>query len=128
MEHYRSYHLLQPDEKRYLNILEETTVIKNNRVVTGLLWNNNVPYLPANRKMATNRLELLEKKFQKNPDFAKLYHDQIEEYIRLGHACQLNKEEEKCNSEITNYIPHHGVLNINKPGKVRVIFDASAKF
>ena len=81
MDHYRSYHLnfLQPDEKRSLNILEEITVIKNNRVVTGLLWNSNVPYLPANRKMATNRLELLEKKFQKNPDFVKLYHDQIEE-------------------------------------------------
>ena len=86
------------------------------------------PHLPANRKMAINRLESLEKKFQKNPDFAKLYHDQIEEYITLGHTRQLTKEEAKCNSKITNYIPHHGVLNINKPGKVRVVFDVSAKF
>ena len=35
--------------------------------------------------------------------------------------------EPKSNSEITNYIPHHGVLNINKPGKVQVAFNASAK-
>ena len=27
---------------------------------------------------------------------------------------------------ITNYVPHHGVLNVNKPNKVRVVFDAAA--
>ena len=75
--------------------------------------------------MAINRLESLEKKSQKDPVFAKLYHDQIEEYITLGHARQLTKEEAKCNSEITNYIPHHGVLNINKPEKVHVVFEVS---
>ena len=56
--------LLPPDEKRYLNILEETTVIKDNRVDTGLLWKSNVRHLPANRKMAINRLESPERKFQ----------------------------------------------------------------
>ena len=120
--------LLRPDEKRSLNILEETTDIKDNRVETGLLWRSDVPHLPADQKMAINRLESLEKKFQKNPDFAKLCYGQIEKYIKLGHTRQLTKEEAKCNSAITNYIPHHGVLNINKPGRVRVVFDASAKF
>ena len=28
---------------------------------------------------------------------------------------------------VTNYIPHHGVMNIHKPGRVTVVFDASAK-
>ena len=108
-----SSELLPPGEKRSLNILEETTVIKDNRVETGLLWKSDVTHLPANRKMAINRLESLEKRLQKNPDFAKLYHNQIEEYITLGHARQLIKEEAKCNSATTNYIPHHGVFNIN---------------
>ena len=89
---------------------------------------SNVPSLPANRKMKKKtRLESLERKFQKNTDFAKLYQDQIEEHIALDHARQLSKEEVKQNSEIINHIPHHGVLNINKPGKVRVVFDAFAK-
>ena len=29
---------------------------------------------------------------------------------------------------ITNYVPHHGVVNTHKPGKVRVVFDAAVKF
>ena len=68
------------------------------------------------------------KKFHKNPDFANLYCKQIDEYISLGHARKLSPKEAKACSEITNYILHHGVLNIGKPGKVRVVFDASAKF
>ena len=85
--------MLSPYEKRSPNILEETTVIEDNRIETVLLWKSNVPHLPANRKIAINRLESLQKKFQKNPDFAKRYHDQIEEYIKIGHALQLTKEE-----------------------------------
>ena len=27
-----------------------------------------------------------------------------------------------------NYLPHHGVSNINKPGRVRVVFNTGAKF
>ena len=27
---------------------------------------------------------------------------------------------------LLKYVPHHGVLNLNKPNKVRVIFDAAA--
>ena len=42
-----SLELLPPDEKRYLNILEETTVIKDNRVNTVLLRKSYVPHLPA---------------------------------------------------------------------------------
>ena len=37
-------------------------------------------------------------------------------------------EKAKSDSEITNYISRHGVLIINKLGKVRVVFDACAKF
>ena len=29
---------------------------------------------------------------------------------------------------MTNYVPHHGVTNVNKPGKVRGVFDAAEQF
>ena len=31
-------------------------------------------------------------------------------------------------TSITNYVPHHGVTNVNKPGKGRVVYDAAAEF
>ena len=43
-----SSEFLAPDKKISLNILEETTVIKDNRFKTGLLWKSGVPHLPAN--------------------------------------------------------------------------------
>ena len=38
------------------------------------------------------------------------------------------KLEGKSQTPTTNYVPQHGVVNSNKPKKVRVLFDASAKF
>ena len=64
----------------------------------------------------------------KNPEFAELYRKQINEYIDLGHAVKLTNDHSLNISDITNCVPHHGVLNINKPGRVRVVFNASAKY
>ena len=38
------------------------------------------------------------------------------------------KLDGKLQTPTTNYVPHHGVVNSNKPEKVRVLFDAAAKF
>ena len=57
-----------------------------------------------------------------------MYKQQINEYIALGDARKLSENETAAKTSITNYIPHHRVTNVNKPGKVRVVFDASAKF
>ena len=70
---------------------------------------------------------MLEKKFKKNPGFHEIYKTQIKAYLELGHAKQLTREEPRNTSVVTNYIPHQGVMNIHKPGRVRVVFDASAK-
>ena len=70
-----SSELLPPGEKVSLNIIEETTVIKDNRAETSLLWKVVAPHLTANRKISINSLESLKRKLQKNLDFAKLYHE-----------------------------------------------------
>ena len=56
-----------------------------------------------------------------------MYKKQIEDYIKLGHAKLLSREESSNFSNKTNHIPHYGATNVNKPGTVRVVFDASAK-
>ena len=120
--------LLSPTEKQALQILENNTILKNGHFETPLLWKSESPKLPNNRTLAKKRFQSLENKFAKNPEFAELYRKQINEYIDLGHAVKLTYDHSLNISDITNYIPHHGVLSINKPGRVRVVFDASAKY
>ena len=120
--------LLPKNEQRAIHILESTTVKKMNRYEVGLLWKSDEPKLPNNRALAVSRLKSLESKFSKQPQLAEKYKTTINDYISKGHATKLTQAESSVVTSITNYIPHHGVTNPNKPGKVRVVFDAAAKY
>ena len=100
---------------------------KSGHYSVGLLWNNENTKLPYNRKIAVSRLKSLEKKFRKEPEFCQKYQQTIESYLKNGYATKLNTKLYNENKEIVNYIPHHEVKNVNKPGKIRVVFDAGAK-
>ena len=52
----------------------------------------------------------------------------IEDCVTKGYARKLTKEEAATVSQTTWFLPHHPVSNPNKPGKVRVVFDAAARF
>ena len=47
---------------------------------------------------------------------------------RVRGAIKLTEREANKTSNITNYIPHHCVSHPEKPNKVRVVFDAFAKY
>ena len=52
----------------------------------------------------------------------------MKEYIKKGYARKLSDKEANTISPRTNHIPHHSVTSINKPNKLRIVFDAAAKF
>ena len=101
-------------------MLESITILKNGHFESPLLWKSESPKLPNNRTLAKKRFQSLENKFAKNPEFAELYRKQINEYIDVGHAVKLTNDHSLDISDITNYVPHHSVLSINKPGRVRI--------
>ena len=80
-----------------------------------------------NREFAIQRFRSLKKRFSKNPEFFNMYKSQFNDYITSGQAKLLSPEKKNNTSSTTNYIPHHEVSNINKPDRVRVVSDASAK-
>ena len=52
----------------------------------------------------------------------------MKDYINKGHSSKLLLKELEKTPFYTNYISHHGIINVNKPGKVEVVFDTGAKF
>ncbi|KAK7880577.1 hypothetical protein WMY93_032789, partial [Mugilogobius chulae] len=83
------------------------------------------PHLPDNKHMATVRLENLKGKLTKDPKYKEQYVKFMSEVIEKGDAEEAlseAKEGEKW------FIPHHGIYHPQKPDKLRVVFDASAKY
>ena len=84
---------------------------------TPLLWKGE-PILPNNRAMVVSRLHSNERKLKKDPELAVKYKKVINDYVNRGHAKKTTHEDAKLTSLRTWYLPHHAVLNSNKPGKV----------
>ena len=110
--------VLPRGDKHAVNILSKTRKKENNRYSVGLSWKEDTVTLPNNRSIAISRMISLEKKFNRQPAKTK-YVETINQYIKDGHAMKIDINERNGNfNNKVNYIPHHAVTNINKPGKI----------
>jgi hypothetical protein len=82
--------------------------------------------LPDNKLQALGRLRMLGKKLMKDEHLRKLYTAGIHDMLRMGYAEKID-ETQGINGKRW-YVPHHGVCHPSKPGKVRIVFDCSAKY
>ena len=78
--------LMTKDEKLAYDILDKTTVFKDEHYETGLLWRDKATYLENNRMYALKRLINLENRLKKSPKVYEKYVLIIKEYTSLGHA------------------------------------------
>ncbi|KAI3358854.1 hypothetical protein L3Q82_015246, partial [Scortum barcoo] len=83
------------------------------------------PQLPENKRLALLRLNQLKRKFEKNPKFEDDYNKFMEGIFKDGDAEEAESQPKAGNMW---YIPHQGVYHPRKPGKIRVVFDCSAKY
>ena len=115
------------DEEKAIAIMEKTTRRVENKWETGLLWKEESMKLPESKSMALRRLWSVEKKMDKDQSFADQYIKKIEDYISKGYARKLDSKEAEVEGDKTWYLPHFAVINPNKPGKIRIVFDAAAR-
>ncbi|XP_049307343.1 uncharacterized protein LOC125777139 [Bactrocera dorsalis] len=119
--------LVEPDDdKRARQILESTVTKINGRFQAGLLWKRDDVQLPDSYSMAERRLVGIERKMRRDETFAREYRAIIRDYVNKNYARRLSPEEAAITCPRTWYLPHFGVMNVNKPGKLRLVFDAAA--
>ncbi|XP_076389575.1 uncharacterized protein LOC143264787 [Megachile rotundata] len=111
-------------QNRALEILKRTTRRVKSSWETGLLWRKDRAPEIDSLTTAQKRLFALERKLDRDPEYALLYYREMDRLFENGYA---TKVEEVSKHERTWYLPHFGVRNINKPGKLRLVFDAAAK-
>lgn len=120
--------LVSEDNKRAQRILEETTTRVGNRFQTGLIWRYDEIDLPDSFHMALQRLQCLERRMTRDAALKENLHRQIREYQDKGYAHRLTQAELlAADPKRVWYLPISAVTNPNKPGKVRLVWDAAAK-
>nr|XP_046214589.1 uncharacterized protein LOC124041258 isoform X1 [Oncorhynchus gorbuscha] len=119
--------LISQEDIRFLKKMKEGIRRKDNgHYEMPLPFKEERPNLPNNKTCAVHRLKCLERRLRRDKQYYKDYTAFMEETIACGDAEKVSKEE--INKHPAWYIPHHGVYHPQKPGKIRVVFDCSAKF
>ncbi|XP_058817271.1 uncharacterized protein LOC131680575 [Topomyia yanbarensis] len=119
--------ILSSEDQRAENILKSRTQLVGNRYETGLLWRYEDIRLPDSREMALRRHQSLITRMDKDPFLAEALQQMISDYVAKGYARKLSDDELKQTFPRVWYLPVFPVTNPNKPGKVRLVWDAAAK-
>ena len=94
-----------------------------------MLWAADNIRLPNNYFSSLVQLKSLEKLLAKDEDLREKYTSTIKEDLKKGSVIEVpdaHKFESRSHKEW--YLPHHPVLNPNKPGKERRVLNGAAKF
>ena len=93
-----------------------------------LPFKNHVSLIPDNKSHALVRVEWLKRKLERDPKLCDDYQVFMKELLDKGYARKVPPAQLNLVAGNAWYIPHHGIYHPYKPGKIRVVFDCSAKF
>ena len=100
--------------------------LSNGHYEIGLPWKNNPPCRENNKSQAESRLQPLKRRLQRDEILRKKFKDFMDDLLRKNYAEKVTSSD--LSLKDTWYLQHHPVFHPQKPGKVRVVFDCSAKY
>ena len=118
---------MSQEELRFLRELESTVVLKDGHYEMALPLKDCEAPVPNNRPQAEQHALWLKHKLKRNMDLYNDYKGFMADIIDKGYARKVPVDLQKSRN-VKWYIPHHGVYHPHKPGKIRVVFDCSAKY
>ena len=116
---------MSANDKHAMRLMSDSIKLKNGHYQLALPWRNDPPCLENNRSVVEHRLKLLKRRLSGDPELKSKYKDCMEDLMKRGYATKAQPAEVQGK---TWYIPLHAVQHPAKPGKVRVVFDCSAKY
>lgn len=120
---------LSQDERRFMASVEGSTLLKDGHYEIPLPFKDRQYPVPNNRIQAEERASWLKKRLEKNPRLLDDYTAFVEEIVAKGYARKVPLHQRQSGYQgKTWFIPHHGVYHPHKPGKIRVVFNCSAKY
>ena len=116
-------------DRRAVEIIEKTIFNDGKRYQVGMLWSKDDLHLPNNYYSALVQLKSLEKRRFRDQDLRVKYEKSIKDDVDNGYVVQvLNSKDPSERSRREWYLPHHPVVNPNKPNKMRRVLNFAAKF
>lgn len=115
------------EESRAREIMISSTKLKGTYFETGLLWKFDKVNFPFSYGNAMQRLLQIERRLEKDPELSKIVNNLMEEYLEKGYTRILEEDEIAASKENCWYLPVFIVRNPNKPGKVRLVWDAASR-
>ncbi|XP_058827897.1 uncharacterized protein LOC131687827 [Topomyia yanbarensis] len=114
-------------DQRAQQLMQSASKTESGRYEVSLLWKFDEFRLPISKPVALRRFHCLEARMKKQPELAQVLRAKIEDYRKKGYIRKLSDEELQVPQERVWYLPLFPVFNPNKPGKVRIVWDAAAK-
>ena len=115
-------------EQQCQKLLESKTKFTVERYEVGMLWSEPEPNLQNNYGSALGQLYSLERRLQKYPNLKEMYQQPNDADVEKRFVKILNKSEVRGTFGEEWYLTNHPVQNPNKPGKVRRVCSAAAKY
>ena len=116
------------EDRKFLEKVGEGIQLRDGHYQMPLPFRELKPALPNNKALALHRLKQLEARLKRDQTYRTDYTAFMDNLIEQGHAEKVPPSELNREDGSVWYIPHHGVYHPKKPGKIRVVFDCSAKF
>ena len=118
---------LSVDDKAVIDLWDRSCIQdQEGHFVLPIPWRNPTEPLPNNLCVAQRRLSSLMRRLGEEHLYER-YDNEISKLLNEGYAEVVPLQAINGSGRVW-YLPHHHVLNPNKPGKVRVVFDCASRF